>query len=91
MVTHTRTCPHFRPSGTNAASQPHSASKTHLRVPRFITNPPVTLKAPLNLNRPDRADYVRAFLPANLPSLPFPSLSTLLTAELRVGAHGDHR
>ncbi|KAM5543274.1 hypothetical protein V8D89_003148 [Ganoderma adspersum] len=36
---------------------PHSASKNHLRIPRFITNPPVTLKAPLNLNRADPADY----------------------------------
>ncbi|KAI0692356.1 hypothetical protein C8T65DRAFT_669751 [Cerioporus squamosus] len=37
--------------------QPHSASKNHLRIPRFITNPPVTLKDPLNLNRSDPADY----------------------------------
>ncbi|KAI1791345.1 hypothetical protein LXA43DRAFT_437878 [Ganoderma leucocontextum] len=36
---------------------PHSASRNHLRIPRFITNPPVTLKAPLNLNRADPADY----------------------------------
>ncbi|KAI0744959.1 hypothetical protein C8Q76DRAFT_701778 [Earliella scabrosa] len=36
---------------------PHSASKNHLRIPRFITNPPVTLKNPLNLNRSDPADY----------------------------------
>ncbi|RPD78557.1 hypothetical protein L226DRAFT_457171 [Lentinus tigrinus ALCF2SS1-7] len=36
---------------------PHSASKNHLRIPRFITNPPVTLKEPLNLNRSDPADY----------------------------------
>jgi len=36
---------------------PHSASKNHLRIPRFITNPPVTLKEPLNLNRADPADY----------------------------------
>ena len=39
--------------------QPHSASKNHLRIPRFITNPPVTLKEPLNLNRANPADYVR--------------------------------
>ena len=38
--------------------QPHSASKNHLRIPRFITNPPVTLKDPLNLNRSDPGDYV---------------------------------
>ncbi|EJF60388.1 hypothetical protein BD309DRAFT_868296 [Dichomitus squalens] len=36
---------------------PHSASKNHLRIPRFITNPPVTLKEPLNFNRPNPADY----------------------------------
>ena len=40
--------------------QPHSASKNHLRIPRFITNPPVTLKEPLNLNRANPADYVRS-------------------------------
>ena len=57
-----------QPSGTNTAAQPHSASKNHLRIPRFITNPPVTLKAPLNLSRADPADYVRAFLPLVCPS-----------------------
>lgn len=36
---------------------PHSASKNHLRIPRFITNPPVTLKEPLNLSRSNPADY----------------------------------
>ncbi|THH08899.1 hypothetical protein EW146_g8844 [Bondarzewia mesenterica] len=36
---------------------PHSASKNHLRIPRFITNPSVTLKAPFNLNRENPADY----------------------------------
>ncbi|PAV15566.1 hypothetical protein PNOK_0842400 [Pyrrhoderma noxium] len=36
---------------------PHSASKNYLRIPRFITNPPVTLKAPLNLNREDPQEY----------------------------------
>jgi len=39
------------------ALMPHSASKNHLRIPRFITNPPVTLKEPLNFNRADPADY----------------------------------
>lgn len=29
----------------------HSASKNHLRIPRFITNPPVSLKEPFNFNR----------------------------------------
>ena len=41
--------------------KPHSASKNYLRIPRFITNPPVTLKAPLNLNREDPQEYVREF------------------------------
>ena len=41
--------------------QPHSASKNHSRVPRFITNPPVTLKEPLNFDRKDPADYVSPF------------------------------
>lgn len=36
---------------------PHSASKNHLRIPRFVTNPPVTLKEPLNLNRANSEDY----------------------------------
>ncbi|EMD37741.1 hypothetical protein CERSUDRAFT_65344 [Gelatoporia subvermispora B] len=36
---------------------PHSASKNHRRIPRFITNPPVTLKEPLNLNRANPSDY----------------------------------
>jgi len=36
---------------------PHSASKNHLRVPRFITNPPVTLKEPFNYNRSNPEDY----------------------------------
>ncbi|KAH8073008.1 hypothetical protein BXZ70DRAFT_964092 [Cristinia sonorae] len=36
---------------------PHSASKNHLRIPRFITNPPVVLKEPLNLNRANPCDY----------------------------------
>ncbi|TFY74101.1 hypothetical protein EWM64_g9911 [Hericium alpestre] len=39
---------------------PHSASKNQLRIPRFITNPPVTLKGPLNLNRENPVDYVRS-------------------------------
>ena len=57
--------------------QPHSASKNHLRVPRFITNPPVTLKAPLNLNRADPADYVRLPRLFSLPSSLFSVLSLL--------------
>ncbi|OJT02500.1 hypothetical protein TRAPUB_6972 [Trametes pubescens] len=36
---------------------PHSASKNHLRIPRFITNPPVTLKEPFNLNRANPEEY----------------------------------
>ncbi|THH08763.1 hypothetical protein EW145_g2487 [Phellinidium pouzarii] len=37
--------------------QPHSASKNYKRIPRFITNPPVTLKGPLNLARENPDDY----------------------------------
>jgi hypothetical protein len=36
---------------------PHSASRNHLRIPRFITNPPVTLKEPFNYNRANPEDY----------------------------------
>ena len=35
----------------------HSASKNHLRIPRVIINPPVSLKEPFNFNREDPADY----------------------------------
>ncbi|KAF8442887.1 hypothetical protein L210DRAFT_3620562 [Boletus edulis BED1] len=35
----------------------HSASKNHLRVPRFITNPPVSLKQPFNFNRENPDDF----------------------------------
>lgn len=36
---------------------PHSASKNYRRIPRFITNPPITLKEPLNFDRADLRDY----------------------------------
>ncbi|KIJ30671.1 hypothetical protein M422DRAFT_267717 [Sphaerobolus stellatus SS14] len=36
---------------------PHSASKNHLRVPRFLTNSPVVLKEPLNFNRSNPQEY----------------------------------
>jgi len=36
---------------------PHSASKNYLRIPRIITNPPVTLLEPFNLSRPDPSSY----------------------------------
>ncbi|KIJ35524.1 hypothetical protein M422DRAFT_34651, partial [Sphaerobolus stellatus SS14] len=36
---------------------PHSASRNHLRIPRFITNPPVVLKEPLNFNRSNPEEY----------------------------------
>ncbi|KAL5498099.1 hypothetical protein ACEPAH_2229 [Sanghuangporus vaninii] len=36
---------------------PHSASKNYLRIPRFITNPPVTLKEPLCFTRQNPEDY----------------------------------
>lgn len=35
----------------------HASSQNVLRTPRFITNPPILLKEPLNLNRPDPADF----------------------------------
>jgi len=35
----------------------HTASKNHLRVPRVITNPPVSLKEPFNFNRARAEDY----------------------------------
>ncbi|KAF9452551.1 hypothetical protein P691DRAFT_721631 [Macrolepiota fuliginosa MF-IS2] len=35
----------------------HSASKNHLRIPRVITNPPVSLKQPFNFSREDPDDY----------------------------------
>ncbi|KAF9455537.1 hypothetical protein BDZ94DRAFT_1242180, partial [Collybia nuda] len=36
---------------------PHSASKNHLRIPRFITSPKFVLEHPFNLNREDPSDY----------------------------------
>lgn len=44
-------------------NQPHSKSPNHLRRFRAITNPPMTLKEPLNLNRP-KSDYVRLSSPS---------------------------
>ncbi|KAF4623510.1 hypothetical protein D9613_001664 [Agrocybe pediades] len=35
----------------------HSASKNHLRVPRIITNPPVSLVKPFNFDRENPDDY----------------------------------
>lgn len=35
----------------------HSASKNHLRIPRFITNPPVSLRDPFNFNRENPDDF----------------------------------
>ncbi|KAJ8454099.1 hypothetical protein ONZ45_g19437 [Pleurotus djamor] len=35
----------------------HSASKNYLRIPRVITNPPVSLKEPFNFSRDNPADY----------------------------------
>ncbi|KAL4899360.1 hypothetical protein BDW74DRAFT_171538 [Aspergillus multicolor] len=35
----------------------HSASRNSLRIPRIITNPPVALKEPFNLNREDPSQY----------------------------------
>jgi hypothetical protein len=36
---------------------PHSASKNYLRVPRIITNPPVSLKKPFEFDRKDPEEY----------------------------------
>jgi len=53
---------------------PHSASKNYRRIPRFITNPPITLKEPLNFNRADARDYslveLKTLQTLSLPSLP---------------------
>ncbi|KAF2204104.1 hypothetical protein GQ43DRAFT_438242 [Delitschia confertaspora ATCC 74209] len=35
----------------------HSASNNALRIPRVITNPPVSLNEPFNFDRPDEKDY----------------------------------
>ena len=35
----------------------HSASKNSLRIPRIITNPPVSLRAPFCFNRSDPQEY----------------------------------
>lgn len=35
----------------------HSASKNSLRIPRIITNPPVSLQAPFCFNRSDPREY----------------------------------
>ncbi|KAK7458014.1 hypothetical protein VKT23_009922 [Stygiomarasmius scandens] len=36
---------------------PHSASKNHNRIPRFITSPKIILKEPMNLNRENPDNY----------------------------------
>jgi hypothetical protein len=35
----------------------HASSQNVIRVPRFMSNPPVVLKEPMNLNRPDPKDF----------------------------------
>src|SRR5262249_15983825 len=35
----------------------HASSQNVIRAPRFMTNPPVVLKEPLNLNRPNAEEY----------------------------------
>lgn len=35
----------------------HSASRNGLRLPRIITNPPVSLKEPFNFDRDDPSEY----------------------------------
>jgi hypothetical protein len=40
----------------------HAKSRNHLRRPRFITNPPLTLAQPLRFDRPDPSPVERAVL-----------------------------
>jgi hypothetical protein len=35
----------------------HASSQNVIRVPRFMSNPPIVLKEPMNLNRPDPKDF----------------------------------
>ena len=35
----------------------HASSQNVIRVPRFMTNPPIVLKEPMNLNRPDPKEF----------------------------------
>lgn len=35
----------------------HASSQNTIRKPRFMTNPPIVLKEPMNLNRPNPEDY----------------------------------
>jgi hypothetical protein len=35
----------------------HASSQNALRIPRFMTNPPVVLKEPMNLNRENPDDF----------------------------------
>ena len=35
----------------------HASSQNVIRVPRFMSNPPIILKEPMNLNRPDPKDF----------------------------------
>jgi hypothetical protein len=35
----------------------HATSQNVLQVPRFISNPPLAMRAPLNFDRPDPSDY----------------------------------
>jgi len=35
----------------------HASSQNVIRVPRFMTNPPIMLKEPMNLNRPDPKEF----------------------------------
>jgi hypothetical protein len=35
----------------------HASSQNVIRQPRWMTNPPLVLKEPLNFNRPDPADF----------------------------------
>ncbi|KZO97766.1 hypothetical protein CALVIDRAFT_545037 [Calocera viscosa TUFC12733] len=63
LYTHIKDCKEFLAVTAKAGDTfithtylPHTASKNHLRKPRVITNPHVTLKEPFNFNRPDPSD-----------------------------------
>jgi hypothetical protein len=50
----------------------HAKSRNHLRRPRFITNPPLTLAQPMRFDRPDPSPVERAVLRAlGVDSYPF--------------------
>ena len=60
----------------------HSASKNHLRIPRIITNPPVSLREPFNFNRKDPNDFSLVEL-KTLKALGVDKLEFKITTERR--------